>query len=53
MELEQLRILVDEVRVNVSIEELLVFQHVQEERDVRFHSTNSELTESAIHLRAR
>lgn len=51
-ELEQIRVLVDEVRVDGAVEELLVLQHVQQERDVGLNTANAELAKSSVHFRA-
>lgn len=53
MELEELRILVDEVRVDGTVEELLILQNIQQKRYIRLYPTHTEFTESAVHLGAR
>lgn len=53
VELEKLRILVDKVRVDDTVEELLILQDIQQERYIRLYAAHAELTEGAIHLGAR
>lgn len=53
LEFEQLRMFVDEISVQHTVQEFLIFQHVQQERNIRFDATDAELSERTIHLRCR
>lgn len=45
--------LVDEVRIDGPVQELLVLQNIQKERNVSFDSTNPELSQGSIHFSTR
>lgn len=44
LEFEQCWMLIDEICVQYAVQEFLVLQHVQQERDVRFNATNAEFS---------
>lgn len=52
LEPEELRVLVDEVRVDDAVEELLILEDVQQEGNVRLHTAHAEFAERPVHLRA-
>lgn len=49
-ESEQLRMLVNEVGIDDSAEELLVLEHIEQERNVGLDASDSELAEGSVHL---
>lgn len=52
LEPEELRVLVDEVRIDDAVEELLILEDVQQEGNVRLYTAHAKLAERPVHLRA-